>query len=61
MQKIYIQTKYKHIFILNFFMLMYIISLFYHKIKIFFGAMSEWLMWGTVNTFFRGSIPLGAF
>ena len=24
------------------------------------GAMSEWLMWGTVNTFFRGSNPLGA-
>jgi hypothetical protein len=23
------------------------------------GAMSEWLMWSTVNTFFRGSIPLG--
>ena len=21
--------------------------------------MSEWLMWSTVNTFFRGSIPLG--
>ena len=23
--------------------------------------MAEWLMRGTVNTFFRGSIPLGAF
>ena len=65
MQKIYIQIKYKHIFILKIFMLMYVISLFlflfYPKIKIFFGAMSEWLMWGTVNIFFRGSIPLGAF
>ncbi len=23
--------------------------------------MSEWLMWSTVNTFFRGSIPLGTY
>ena len=32
------------------------------KKNIFFvGVMAEWLMRGTVNTFFSGSIPLDAF
>jgi hypothetical protein len=31
------------------------------KYKYSCGAMAEWLMRGTVNTFFRGSIPLGTY